>query len=106
MFGSGLIAKSTDGGNSWCGIADLPTSATPDDCHTELAGKFRDILFKDTNHGIALDCLGVMFESSDGGATWRKLEDSMQFDSILFHDKKNAWVATRNAELIKVDLLW
>ncbi len=47
-----------------------------------------------------------MFESNDGGATWRKLEDSMQFDSILFHDKKNAWVATLNAELIKVDLLW
>ena len=43
-----------------------------------------------------------MFESSDGGATWRKLEDGMQFDSILFHDKTNAWVVTRNAELIKV----
>jgi len=106
IFGSGLIAKSTDGGNTWCGIADLPTSASPDDCRTELPGKFRDIAFRDADHGIALDCLGVMFESSDGGATWRKLEDSMQFDRILFHDKKNAWVATRNAELIKVDLLW
>ena len=45
-----------------------------------------------------------MFESSDGGATWQKLEDSMQFHSILFHDKTNAWIVTRNLELIKVKL--
>ena len=32
------------------------------------------------------------------------LEDGMQFDSILFHDKANAWVVTRNLELIRVKL--
>ncbi|HEU4871421.1 MAG TPA: YCF48-related protein, partial [Pyrinomonadaceae bacterium] len=105
MFGSGLVAKSTDGGKTWCGIADLSTAALTDECHTELPGKFRDAAFKDASYGIALDCMGTMFESSDGGATWRKLEEeSMQFDSILFHDKANAWVVTRNLELIRVKL--
>ena len=71
---------------------------------TELPGKFRSTVFKDATHGIALDCAGIMFESNDGGATWGKLEDTVRFDSIVFHDATNAWVVTRNAELVRVKL--
>ena len=105
MFEFGRVAKSIDGGKTWCGIADLPTSgASSDKCYIgEPLGKFHDVAFKDAAYGIAIDCQGTMFESSDGGATWQKLEDGM-FKSIPFHDKTNAWVVTRNLELIKVRL--
>ncbi len=101
MFDFDIVAKSVDGGKTWCGIADLPTSASPEECTPR---RFRHVAFKDASYGIAIDCLGVMFESSDGGATWQKLEDGIQFFSILFQDKTNAWVITRNHELIKVKL--
>jgi len=104
LFGFGIVARSTDGGNSWCGIADLPSAALPEECHTELPGKFRDIAFKDPNYGIALDCIGVMFESHDGGATWQKVEDAMQFGSIPYHDDANAWLVTGNLELVRMKL--
>ena len=104
MFDFGLVAKSTDGGNTWCGIADLPSSASAEQCTTELPGKFRDIAFKDANHGIGLDCVGVLFETRDGGASWQKVETGMSFHRILLTDKTNAWLVTQNADLITMKL--
>jgi photosystem II stability/assembly factor-like uncharacterized protein len=104
MFRSGLVAKSTDGGQSWCGVADLPSAALPEQCYTEPPGKFRDIAFKDANYGIALDCVGVMFETHDGGATWQKVAIDAQLRSILFHNNTYDWVATPNLELVKMKL--
>jgi photosystem II stability/assembly factor-like uncharacterized protein len=105
MFEFGIVAKSVDGGKTWCGIADLPSAAdSSNQCYMEPPGKFRDIAFKDADYGIAIDCLGAIFETSDGGATWQKLETAMQFNSIPFHDKTNAWLVTRNRELVKVKL--
>ena len=104
MFGSGLVAKSTDGGNNWCGIAELPSLASPDECTTTSPGKFHDITFKDASYGIALDCAGAMFETRDGGASWQKLEAGLRFHSILLADKTNAWLVTQNAELIRMRL--
>jgi len=103
LFDSGFVAKSADGGKTWCGLADL-RSVSPDECYPERPGRFDDIAFKDAGHGIALDCHGVMYESSDGGATWQKVEDSMRFGSILFHDTRHAWLVTYNRQLIRVKL--
>jgi hypothetical protein len=85
MFGSGLIAKSTDGGSSWCGVADLPTSATPDDCRTDspesFATSFLRIQITESDLIVSASCLSRAMAVRRGG-NWKTACSSTVFFSM------------------------
>lgn len=105
LFSCGLIAKSDDGGKTWCGLPDPPQSDSCNDCYLGIQREFRRVLFRDVDNGLALDGQGFLYESRDGGISWHRLDTGITFESIGFLNDTNAWVISKENELVRVSLV-
>jgi photosystem II stability/assembly factor-like uncharacterized protein len=85
---NGLISRTEDGGDSWITQKTLTKDA------------INDVYFRDNDNGYFL-AGGTIFNSIDGGRTWRELQSlpPSDFDgatpelySIRFRDKNKGWV--------------
>ena len=105
LFSCGLIAKTKNGGKTWCGLPDLPKSDSCKDCYLGIQRELRRVLFRDADYGIALDGQGLMYESTNGGVSWHRLDTSITFESIRFVNDTNAWAISNENELVRVSLV-
>ena len=104
FFTSGLIAKSTNGGRTWCNLFN-PTSLWPnDDEHVFPTRQIGNVHFKSADYGVALDTEGLLYESNDGGATWKKEGTLISFDSLAFLDASNGWAISKDKRLFRLRL--
>ena len=104
LFSSGLVAKSKDGGKTWCGLPDPPESDSCENCYLGIQRELRRVLFRDVSYGLALDGQGLLYESTDSGASWHRLDISITFESIGFLNDTNAWLISKENELVRVSL--
>lgn len=86
-FSNGYLAKSTDGGRTWCDLFDLKT----------LTDDFRisstKLYFSDVNNGWGL--ADNIYETKDGGSTWKKIETNMGFEDMHFLDATHGWAISK-----------
>jgi photosystem II stability/assembly factor-like uncharacterized protein len=87
----GYLAKTTDGGRTWCDLIN------PED----IWGKqqvpllyFGSIEFLDAQHGYALDD-DSLYETADGGATWARLDVGVNILGLDATDARDVWAASR-----------
>lgn len=59
---NGVLARTTDGGNSWKSLS-VPTSAA-----------LQDVAFASATVGYALDTKGGLFKTANGGSSWQTLD--------------------------------
>lgn len=86
-FSNGYLAKSTDGGLTWCDLFDL-TKLT-DDFRVSVA----QIYFGDLNNGWGL--ADHIYKTKDGGATWGKIETNIEVEDMYFLDASHGWVVSK-----------
>ncbi|HKP80376.1 MAG TPA: hypothetical protein VJT69_00075 [Pyrinomonadaceae bacterium] len=94
----------SDGGKTWCGLPDLPESDSCRDCYLGIQREFRRVLFRDIDNGLAIDGHGFLYESTDAGTSWQRLDTSITFESIGYMNDTNAWVISAENELVRVSL--
>jgi photosystem II stability/assembly factor-like uncharacterized protein len=76
-FSSGYVAKTTDGGKTWCDLLNPRTVwSTPG-----LLTYFERLSFIDADRGWGLDGDGRVYQTEDGGASWSKVIANVTFDS-------------------------
>ena len=80
---SGLIMKSTDGGNNW--IVQ----------YSNQTYKLNDIISADTNYIWAVGTGGKILHSSDGGDNWSEQISNTTYDlrAVFFVDSANGWIS-------------
>jgi photosystem II stability/assembly factor-like uncharacterized protein len=101
-FSGGLVAKSTNGGKTWCDLFD-PNSLWPDDA--SYVGPDREIIivhFKNANEGLGLAADGLLYETKNGGAKWQKEGTEIRFELVKVLDELNGWALSREGELFKL----
>lgn len=102
IFNSGLIAKSTNGGKTWCDLFD-PETYWPEDGHGP-AREIGSIHFKDARYGVGLNWEGLIYETKDGGATWKKEGTGISFERMVFLDNASGWAISKDGELFRLRL--
>lgn len=87
----GYLAKTTDGGRTWCDLIN------PED----LWGKqeipehyFYGLKFNDSLHGYGYD-EESLYETKDGGATWKKTDFGMEEIGFYFVDARHIWAVSK-----------
>ncbi len=103
-FSSGLMAKSTDGGKTWCDLFDPETLWRPDPRYVGPAPQFDSIHFRDANYGVGVGFDRLMYETVDGGAKWQQEGTLVGFETVVFADSSNGWAISKDQELYKVRL--
>ena len=103
-FSSGLIAKSTDGGKTWCDLFDPETLWRPDPKYVGPTPQFDSIHFRDANYGVGLGFDRLVYETVDGGAKWQREGTLVSFETVVFSDSTSGWAISREQELYKVRL--
>jgi photosystem II stability/assembly factor-like uncharacterized protein len=88
-FEDGRIAKSTDGGQTWCDL--LAPDAVKFDYYEKY---FRTIHFCDSLHGLGLGANRLLYETTDGGKTWNKAMDR-KADDMFFLDNRTGWLVSK-----------
>ncbi len=87
-FEDGRIAKSTDGGASWCDL--LAPNALKSDYYEKY---FKKIHFIDRLSGFGLAADGLLYETKDGGKTWIVNVNIRSDDAFFFQTK--CWLISR-----------
>jgi photosystem II stability/assembly factor-like uncharacterized protein len=91
LFENGYLAKSVDGGQTWCDLFD--PDKPQGESHEPL--RFKKIHFTDTENGWGLNRDKTLYQTKDGGATWVKLESEIKFLDMHILDARHGWaVAT------------
>ena len=104
VLSSGQIAKTSDGGKTWCDQFE-PESLWPYDAgHVGPTRQFKSIHFRNANYGIGLGVDGLVYETLDAGATWRQESTLVRFETLVFVDKTNGWAISKDHELYRVRL--
>lgn len=88
-FEDGRIAKSSDGGKSWC---DLLAPGSVNFNYYEKY--FKKIHFADSLHGFGLGANHLLYETKDGGRSWNKVVDT-QADDMFFLDDGTGWSVSK-----------
>lgn len=84
-FKDGYMAKSTDGGMSWCDFRQ------PGDLIFERSYEFLTSLhFVDSEHGFGLVAYRI-YQTSDGGRTWTKHPLDVHIDAMAFVGGRLGW---------------
>ena len=86
-FANGYIAKTVDGGLTWCDLLS-PTFLRS---HPHERNFLDRIYFSDEISGIGRSSVGSLYRTKDGGATWTKIDTNIKFDDIYFLDAKHIW---------------
>ena len=87
-FSNGYLAKSTDGGRTWCDLFDLKSLTN------NPSSYFGKLYFSDANNGWGL--AGHIYRTKDGGTIWEKTETSMEFDDMYFLDANHGWAISKD----------
>ncbi len=87
-FNDGRLAKSTDGGQTWC---DLLSSENSWDRKT-YGGFFSELYFTDALRGWGLKADGSLHETKNGGKTWGEVDVNAKFDDMFFLSDGSGWV--------------
>jgi photosystem II stability/assembly factor-like uncharacterized protein len=94
-FTNGYIAKTTDGGRTWCDLSSLKTSGSKSDERLLLH-------FINALDGLAVGGDGGLYETADGGTSWRKIETNLVIADI-YRGNDDIWVAS-NEKLFHIAL--
>jgi photosystem II stability/assembly factor-like uncharacterized protein len=82
-FSNGYLAKSTDGGNTWCDLFNL----------NSLTNTFRKFYFSDANNGWLL--ADNIYRTKDGGTTWERVETNIELEDMYFLDTNHGWAISK-----------
>jgi photosystem II stability/assembly factor-like uncharacterized protein len=104
FFSSGLIAKTTDGGQTWCDLFDPENFWRPDPKYVGPAPQFGSIHFRDANYGVGVGFDRLIYETVDGGATWKQEGTLVGFETMVFSDSLHGWAISKDQELYRVQL--
>ncbi len=85
MIGSGLVLKTTNGGNTWLTVYLESESGEP----------YRSLFFTDENNGWAAGYSGSIRHTTDGGDSWVSQSTGTGFNvsSLFFTDAQNGFAA-------------
>lgn len=92
----GKVERSIDGGETWV------TSEIPD----RGVWMWRDLVFLDADHGFAFGDAdreagtGVIYETNDGGATWRRIELEIPAPHAVASTPSRIWVVGKRGLLL------
>lgn len=86
----GYLAKTTDGGRTWCDLMNPEAVWGKQDFPSH---HFWAIEFLDARHGYALDG-GSLYETTDGGASWARLEVGVSISSLDSAGGRDVWAAS------------
>lgn len=89
-FKNGFLAKTIDGGLTWCDLVDPRTVWSESDG----LPYFRKIHFADSVSGWGL-AYNSIYRTRDSGVTWRKLEVSADFTDMSFPNPENGWAIAK-----------
>ncbi len=79
-FKNGYIAKTMDGGRTWCDVFD-PNTVWPNPSYDAF---FSKIHFANSTHGWGFASEGRIYETNDGGSSWQKLDIDARIEDIYF----------------------
>jgi photosystem II stability/assembly factor-like uncharacterized protein len=88
VFDDGRIAKTFDSGRNWCDL--LAPNAVDFDYYEKY---FKKVYFVSPEHGWGLGANLFLYESKDGGATWKKTSND-EFDDLYFLDDHTGWLVS------------
>jgi photosystem II stability/assembly factor-like uncharacterized protein len=83
-----LVAKSTDGGQTWCDL--LSPHSLREQPNEPTA--FKELFFADSRKGWGLTRSGKLYRTYDGGASWEKIQSDLKFSSMHFLNPQNGWL--------------
>lgn len=98
-FQNGYVAKTTDGGKTWCDLLD-PKNVWPDSVGLTFFSKF---YFHDETTGCALGADGTIRQTNDGGANWKVVNNDTRFDDMCFPDRGTGWAVGKHG-LFRISL--
>jgi len=87
-FRNGYMAKSTDGGRTWCDLFN-PRGVWPSQTWETF---FAKIHFTNSMQGWGLGGDGSLQETNDGGVIWHKVGITGRFEDMCFLDRGSGWV--------------
>lgn len=90
-FNDGRIAKSVDGGRSWCDLLHAGKVAFED------LGRegFIKLHFVTPQEGWGLGVDRFVYETKDGGKSWNRLTSEIKFDSMFFLNHKHGLLVSK-----------
>lgn len=86
-FKNGYMAKSTDGGRTWCDLLD-PRVVWPTPFYDTF---FWKIHFTNSTHGWGLSGEGHIYETKDGGSSWQKVNVKASIEDLYFLNPSQGW---------------
>jgi photosystem II stability/assembly factor-like uncharacterized protein len=89
-FRNGYVARTIDGGKSWCDLTHLGDTQT-----NPNAGCFISIHFSNSTGGLALSSNGKLYQSNDGGISWSSIDPNHDFQVMFFLSASRGWAAGR-----------
>ncbi|MFY9553986.1 MAG: hypothetical protein WAV47_04610 [Blastocatellia bacterium] len=90
-FRNGYMAKSSDGGRTWCDLLN-PRDVWPTPTWQTF---FSKIYFSTAMHGWGLGADGSLQETNDGGGSWRKMDLDARFEDMFFREGGHGWAVAK-----------
>jgi photosystem II stability/assembly factor-like uncharacterized protein len=90
---NGYVGKSTDGGVTWTDLVNLGAE-DPNYC---LPPAIVSWYFLDTSTALGLDSHGDIRVTSDGGASWTRLDLHLELTHMYFLDAAHGWAVSKDA---------
>jgi len=90
-FKNGYVAKTTDGGRTWCDLLD-PRDVWHDQRWDTF---FSKIYFVDSSNAWALGS-DSLYTSRDGGRSWTKISGKAEFRDLYFLDASHGWAVAKD----------